>query len=96
MIRTYKRTMSTISLAESTVKLFVYENSKYTENVGREKVIQYTGLKQWSIVDGEDAKEIEKDTDESCIDENHEYLVLEFVDGTISTFRNSYVDMLIR
>lgn len=96
MTRTYNRTTFTENLAEVKVTLFVYENSKYTGNVGEERMVQYTGLKQWSIVDGEDAKEIEEHTDGSCIDEMHEYLVLEFTDGTISTFRNSHVDMFLR
>lgn len=96
MTRTYNRTTFTENLAEVKVTLFVYENSKYTGNVGEERMVQYTGLKQWSIVDGEDAKEIEEHTDGSCIDEMHEYLVLEFTDGTTSTFRNSHVDMFLR
>lgn len=96
MTRTYNRTTFTENLAEVKVTLFVYENSKYTGNVGEERMVQYTGLKQWSIVDGEDAKEIEEYTDGSCIDEMHEYLVLEFTDGTTSTFRNSHVDMFLR
>lgn len=96
MTKTYQRTTFISNLAEAKVTLFVYENSKYTGNVGEERMVQYTGLKQWSIVDGEDAKEIESQTDESCIDEMHEYLVLDFVDGTAATFRNSHVDMFLR
>lgn len=96
MIKTYERTLFISNLAEAKVKLYVYENSKYTGNIGEEKEITYTGLKSWSIVDGDDAKIIESETDGSCIDENHEYLVLNFVDGTTATFRNSYVDMFLR
>ena len=97
MIKTYeKTTFFTENLADAKVKLYVYENSKYTGNIGEEKEVNYTGLKSWSVVDGEDAKAIENETDGSCIDENHEYLVLNFVDGTTATFRNSYVDMFIR
>ena len=96
MIRTYERTLTIESFVDAKVKLYVYENSKYTGNVGEEREINYTGLKSYSIVDGEDAIEIESYTDESCIDENHEYLVLNFIDGSTSTFRNSHVDMFIR
>ena len=97
MIKTdEKTTFFTENLADEKVKLYIYENSKYTGNIGEEKEVNYTGLKSWSVVDGEDAKAIENETDGSCIDENHEYLVLNFVDGTTATFRNSYVDMFIR
>lgn len=96
MIKTYERTMFIENLADANVKLYVYENSKYSGNIGEEKEVNYTGLKSWSIVDGDDAAAIEAKTDGSCIDENHEYLVLNFVDGSIATFRNSHVDMFIR
>lgn len=95
MIKTYERTTLIKNLADANVTLFVYENSKYISNAGEEKEIIYTGLKSWSIIDGEDAIAIESETDGSCVDENHEYLVLNFVDGTTSTFRNSHVAMFI-
>ena len=96
MKRTYTRTMfmTNEELQKATVKLFITEGLKWED--ANEKEVKYTGLKSWSIIDGEDAKQIETETDASCIDENHEYLVLEFVDGTTATFRNSHVDMFIR
>lgn len=96
MIKTYERIMFIENLADANVKLYVYENSKYSGNIGEEKEVNYTGLKSWSIVDGDDAAAIEAETDGSCIDENHEYLVLNFVDSSTVTFRNSHVDMFIR
>lgn len=100
MTRTYERTMMIEDLSKATVRIYLYEGCKYTakfaEDLGEEKEITYTGLKNWSIVDGEDATEIENHTDGSCIDEYHEYLVLRFVDGSEATFRNSHVDMFIR
>ena len=96
MKKTFTRTTFIENLAEAKVTLFVYENSKYTGDVGKERKVEYKDLKSWSIVDGEDAKEIESHTDGSCIDEMHEYLVLEFTDGSIATYRNSHVDMFIR
>lgn len=74
----------------------VYNECKYTaseEAFENAKEVKLNGIESWEIVDGEDAKEIEAHTDGSCIDDYHEYLVLHFVDGTTSTFRNSYVDM---
>lgn len=96
MTKTYNQTflMSNEKLQKATVKVFVYNDNKYTGNVTEEKEVIYTGLTAWDIVDGEDANEIEKDTD--CIDDFHEYLVLHFNDGSLATFRNSYVDMHIR
>ena len=96
MKRTYNRTMfiTAEELQKATVRLYVTKGLKWEDN--DETEITYTGLKQWSIVDGDDAKQLEAETDGTCIDENHEYLVLEFVDGTEATFRNSHVDMVIR
>lgn len=51
MIKTYERTMFIENLADANVKLYVYENSKYSGNIGEEKKVNYTGLKSWSIVD---------------------------------------------
>lgn len=96
MIKTYEKTLFIENLANANVKIYLYENSKYSGIVGNEKEINYTGLKSWSIINGEDAKAIENETDGSCIDENHEYLLLNFVDGSRATFGNSHVDMFIK
>ena len=42
-----------------------------------------------------DAEEIERETDDSGIDEHHEYLRLNFVNGETATFRNSHTTMFI-
>lgn len=55
--------------------------------------IEYDDVKNWKVVGGCWAVEIEKDIDEEMIDEYHEYLVIEFYDGETATFRNSHVDM---
>lgn len=96
MIKTYTRTTMIPDLTKATVELFVYDACKYTGNITEERMVTYTGLTSWDIVDGDDAAEIEAHTDGSCIDDNHEYLVLHFEDGTTGTFRNSYVDMFLR
>ena len=97
MIKTFNAMMHMTNeqLRNATVKLFITEGVKW-KNPGEEMEVKYTGLKSWSLVSGEDAMKIEAESDGSCIDEYHEYLVLEFVDGTTATFRNSHVDMFIR
>lgn len=96
MKNTYTRTMCMTNeeLQKATVKLYITDGVKWEDNRGEEKEVKFTGLKSWSIVNGEDATMIEALM--SCVDKYHEYLVLEFVDGTTSIFRNSHVDMFIR
>ena len=99
--RTYTRTLMVEDLTQVVVTLFVYEGCKYTanskEDLGEEFEVHYKGLVSFEIIEGgKEAEEIENDTDASGIDEFHEYLVLNFKDGTTSTFRNSHVDMFLR
>lgn len=96
MIRSYSRTMFIENLSEATVRLYIHDIMKYEDKSHGIKV-DYTGVTSWDIIEGDkEAEEIESMTDESGIDDNHEYLVLHFEDGETATFRNSYVDMLIR
>lgn len=89
------REMRTIGRPFS-AELEVYSECKYTasaevfENCKR---VRYDGIIAWEIVTGEDAEEILKETDYTCVDDYNEYLVLHFEDGETSTYRNSYVDM---
>lgn len=74
----------------------IYDKCKYTREAqveGPQNIVKYYDVETWEIVDGEDAAVIEAESDGSCIDEFHEYLVLHFVDGGTSTFRNSHVDL---
>ena len=99
MKRTYDQTftMNNKELQKATIRLYLYNSNKYTGNITEEKKVDYTGLKYWDIIEGgTEAEEIEADTDEHGVDDNHEYLVLHFVNGRTATFRNSYVDMHIR
>lgn len=97
MIRTYNRTITVEDLTKVTIRLFVTEAVKYEAKEGDEKEVQYKGVESWSIIEGgAEAEEIESCTDASGVDENHEYLVLNFADGRTATFRNSHVDMFIR
>ena len=78
------------------VTLDIYGEFKYTaseETFENCKTITYNDCIGFEVVDGERAEEIEAETDGSCIDDLHEYLVLFFEDGETATFRNSYVDM---
>lgn len=97
MKRTYERTLFIEDLTKATIKLYIHEATKYEATEDDEIKVEYTGVKAWSIIEGgNEAEEIEAQTDASGIDENHEYLVLHFEDGTDATFRNSHVDMFLR
>ena len=87
-MRTYGKVVS--------VEVELYKECKYTasketfENAIR---VQYNNLESWEIVTGDDATELGNMTDENSRDDNNEYLVLHFADGSEATFRNSYCDM---
>lgn len=97
MKRTYTGTLfHTQDLYKAIIKVDVYNGIKWEEGTELVKSIEYTGVTSWDIIEGgKEAEEIEAQTDIYSHDENHEYLVLHFMDGTTSTFRNSYVSMFI-
>ena len=81
-----------------TVTLDVYDVCKYTAKTVEElneKQIKYSGCIGFEVVSGKEAEIIESETDDSCIDDFHEYLVLYFENGETATFRNSYVDLFM-
>lgn len=105
MINTYNSTcmMSNEKLQRATIRIFVYAGDKYSDKITVEELekdtveVEYTGVTAWDIISGgKEAEEIESNTDESGIDEHHEYLVLHFNNGEQATFRNSHVDMFLR
>ena len=97
MKRTYERTMFIDDLTKAEIRLYVFNESKYTADINDKIEVKYTGVKAWSIIEGgKEAEAIESIVDVDGIDENHEYLVLHFADGTTSTFRNSHVEMFLR
>lgn len=84
-LRTYGRTVK--------VDVEIHNTCKYEKGSEVVAMARYNNLVNWEIVNGEDAKEIEAESDGSMIDDYHEYLVLHLEDGSEATFRNSYVDM---
>ena len=81
-----------------TVTLDVYDVCKYTAKTVEElneKQIKYSACIGFEVVSGKEAEVIESETDNSCIDDFHEYLVLYFENGETATFRNSYVDLFM-
>lgn len=75
------------------VVLEIHENEKYTDWNGQYKEIRYSDVEAFEVVSGVAAEKIEAESDGSCIDEYHEYLVLYFSNGDTATFRNSHVDL---
>lgn len=76
------------------VTMMVYENNKYFDNslLIEARQIEYE-IESFRVISGEEARQIESETDGSCIDPYHEYLELTFTNGTTGTFRNSFVDL---
>lgn len=81
--------------ANRTVEIEIYNACKYDGNPGDCRTVKYTGVEAFEVVTGEAAAQIEAESDGSCIDDFHEYLILYLKDGDTSIFRNSYVDMFI-
>ena len=80
-----------------TASLEIYEATKGTAILKLQEEprrVRYE-VEFWEIVSGEDAAQIEAETDYSCIDEAHEYLVLHLTNGEVATFRNSHVFMFV-
>lgn len=79
----------------ATVEIEIHDQIKFADRSVDLKRVKYTGVVSFEVVTGAAAAAIEAETDYSCIDDLHEYLVLHFADGEDATFRNSYVDMFI-
>lgn len=79
MVRTYERTMMIKDLSKALVEIW----DKYSDE--QKPIITFKGIKSWSIVDGEDAKEY---------GDNSEYLVIKTKYGK-SIFANHKVSMFI-
>lgn len=93
MKTTYTRTLMKSDLSKVVVTLNIYEGCKYT-TLEEPTEIEYKGIKSWSIISGgieADALEMVYEIE----DEFHEYLIIELLNGTMATFRNSHVDMFL-
>lgn len=76
-----------------TMDVKIYDKCKYAMESQEVKTTTYTDVESWEIVTGEDAKEIERGLNNEDMDELHEYVTLNFTDGSTSTYRNSHVDL---
>ena len=85
--------MMKLLVGSKRVEIEIYDRCKYEKDSEVKYTFEYKDVKGFEVVVGEKAAEIENDSDGSCIDDNHEYLVLYFESGETATFRNSYVDM---
>lgn len=84
-----KRTFSRIVKVE----LLIYDRPNDEDDAKVVKVQRYENLVWWEVVTGKDAKKLEEETDGTCIDPKHQYIVLHFADDTVATFRKNYVLM---
>ena len=72
------------------VVIKVYDKVKYNKDSKKIADVFYD-ITDYKVTTNE--KEVLKDTDGSCVDEYHEYLILKLTDGNTATFCNSHVDM---
>lgn len=100
MKHTYNRTLFHDDLTEAKIDLYFSEEDRYTRgsriyglNDDEEQKITVTGVKSWTVVEGgEEAEALENITE---VDENHEYLILNYADGHAEVYRNSHVTMFL-
>ena len=98
--RTYTGTLMRPDLTKAKVELYISKVNKYEHGskiyVADEDPDKVTlpPIKSWTVIEGGvEADAIETIVDE--IDDNHEYLVINFANGKTEIYRNSYVTMFI-
>ena len=73
---------------ERKVLVDVHEVIRYEDKSENIKTVERTGCVGFEVVaDAKRVAEIEAETDGSCIDDSHEYLIPHFANGEISTLR---------
>lgn len=81
---------------ERKVLVDIHEVVRYEDKSENIKTVEYAGCIGFEVVsDKERVAKIEVESDGSCIDDYHEYLILHFANGDTATFRNSYVDLFV-
>lgn len=94
MKKTYTGTIFNPNISEAEIKVVRYNKCKYLKDSEPVERSYFTKVTSWDVISGgEEAKEVEDNI--KTVDENHEYLILHFETGEITTFRNSHVDMFI-
>ena len=93
MKTTYHGTFLHRDLREAKVDLYLTDKPKYDKHAHETK-LSLNGVVAWTVVEGgEEADEIERTLD--LVDDNHEYLVIDYEDGHSETYRNSYAILFI-
>lgn len=100
---TYTRTLMCPDLTKANVVLYISNTNKYDrgsriyvtdDDPEDEEKIELPPIKSWTIIEGGvEADAIETIVDK--IDDNREYLIINFVNGTTEIYCNSYVTMFI-
>lgn len=101
--RTYTGTLMRPDLTKAKVELYISKVNKYEqgskiyaadEEPNDEEKVILPPIKSWTIIEGgAEADAIETIMNE--IDDNHEYLIINFANGKTEIYRNSYVTMFI-
>ena len=79
------------------IEVKMYDLCKYTRESRENRELRHIqrGVISWDIITGEDVKEIESNLNDDEMDELHEYITLNFEDGSEATYRNSHCDIFI-
>ena len=97
MKTTYTGTLFHRDLTTAKVELYITKSNKYDckdEYTGEPEKVFLPPIKSWSVVEGgPEADVIETIINE--VDENREYLIINFADGKTEIYRNSHVTMFI-